>query len=339
MSHDDFVSPGEIAARFWDPPTVYATIESAWAASQGWSAAEHRRRLGALGASFASVAARNPAAWNTEALDAAAIVEPGPDNRMVAWPYTKRCCSNLRVDQAAALLFTTVARARAAGIDEARWVFPHGAAVANHAVPVSRRPDIARSPNAQAAGARAAAIAGVSPAAIEHLDLYSCFPAAVQVAAGELGIDADRQLTVTGGMTFAGGPLNSYVLHSLAAMAEVLRADPGSRGLVTSVSGFITKYGASVWSTDPPATAWRADDVTAEAMKATGELRADAPAGEVSGDARVVAATVEQARDGARRAIAIAETPDGVRTTVVREDDDAIAAGMRGELVGTTLSL
>ena len=61
---------------------------------------------------------------------------------------------------------------------------------------------------------------------LAHLDLYSCFPSAVQLGADALGIDVladERPPTVTGGMTFFGGPGNNYVTHSIAAMARALR--------------------------------------------------------------------------------------------------------------------
>jgi acetyl-CoA C-acetyltransferase len=223
---------------------------------------------------------------------------------MIAEPYTKLCCSNLRVNQGAALLLTTVATARAAGVAEDRWVFCRGSSFCNDAVPVIQRPELHRSAVVRAAGGRALALADCD---VDHLDLYSCFPAAVQITADELGVDG--QLTVTGGMTFAGGPLNSYVLHSTAAMADVLRADPGSAGLVTSVSGFITKFGAAVWSTTPGT--WRSEQATAtEAPRSD----TDEPGDEVT----VVAGTVTHARDGTRSTIEVVETPDGVRSLRTR---------------------
>jgi acetyl-CoA C-acetyltransferase len=311
VSHDLGISAVEVNHLFVDPPTVYAVLENAFAAAQGWDADEHHRRLGALTEAFAAVAAGNPYAWERGAPSAAEIVDPSDGNRMIAEPYTKLCCSNLRVNQAAALLVTTVDRARAAGVAEDRWVFCHGSAFCNHAVPVVQRDDLSRSIVVRSAGNRALELAGSGADGLEHLDLYSCFPAAVQITAGELGIPLDRQLTVTGGMTFAGGPLNSYVLHSTATMADVLRTDPGSRGLVTSVSGFLTKFGAGVWSTDPSPDGWRSEDVTAEA-KAADQPVPDTD--EPGDDVRVVAGTVKHDRDGTRTAVEVVETPDGTRS-------------------------
>jgi acetyl-CoA C-acetyltransferase len=307
VSPDLGISPVELSHLFVDPPTVYAVLEDAYGRAQGWSADEHHAALGALTESFAAVAAGNPHAWERSAPKAANIVEPSASNRMIAEPYTKLCCSNLRVNQAAALLLTTAERARAAGVPEERWVFCRGSAVCNHAIPVIRRPQLHRSAVVRFAGGRALELAGVTD--VDHLDLYSCFPAAVQITAAELGIDRSRQLTVTGGMTFAGGPLNSYVLHSTATMAGVLRADPGATGLVTSVSGFLTKFGAAVWSTEPGP--WRSEDTTAEARRAEPPL---ADTEEPGDDVTVLAGTVVHARDGSTTTVDVVETPDGARS-------------------------
>ena len=311
VANDLGISALEFNQRFVDPPTVYAVLENAFAASQGWTEDEHRRRLGRLTESFAAEASWNAYAWNREALSADAIVTPSVDNRMVAEPYTKLCCSNMRVNQAAALLFTTVAGARAAQVPENQWLYPRGSAVCNHAVPVIQRPDLSRSVVARTAGRRAMDLAGITSEGLQHVDLYSCFPAAVQITARELGIPVERQLTVTGGMTFAGGPLNSYVLHSTARMAEVLRADPLSIGLVTSVSGFLTKFGAALWSTEAGVHGWRGEDVTAEAAAAEQNVAEVEDPGPV---ATVVAGTVKHDRDGTRTRIEVVQTPTGERS-------------------------
>ena len=76
--------------------------------------------------------------------------------------------------------------------------------------------------------------AGVGIDDVAHLDLYSCFPSSVGFALDALGLEADdpRGFTVTGGLPFAGGAGSDYMTHSIAAMVDVLRDDPGSLGLV-----------------------------------------------------------------------------------------------------------
>src|SRR5439155_22999267 len=99
---------------------------------------------------------------------------------------------------------------------------------------------------------------------IAHVDLYSCFPSAVQVAATEIGLGFERPLTVTGGLTFAGGPLNNYVTHSIATMVGVLRTDAGRLGLVSANGGYLTKHAIGIYGTEPPASGFRHDDVQTE---------------------------------------------------------------------------
>ena len=331
---DDYgLSHQELARMFVNPPTVYAVMESALAHAAGRSPVEQRQYLGRLQARLSTAAETNEDAWSREPLTAETIATASSENRLVAEPYTKLCCSNLRVNQAAALLFTTAGHARSLGIAEDRWVFPHSSTESNLCVPVVQRPELHRSPAAAVAGRRALELAETSAEGVDHVDLYSCFPAAVQVHAAELGIDLDRQLTVTGGMTFAGGPLNSYVLQSTAAMARVLRDDPGSYGLVTSVSGMITKPGFGVWSTTPPAERFGFEDVTDE-VRSTDERRAEVE--EVTGPVTVVAHTVEHDRHGAVRVLAIAETPDERRILVESADDDLIAQFSAEDHIGRT---
>ena len=152
----------------------------------------------------------------------------------------------------------SVDAARAAGAPEDRWVFPLSGADAHDHWYLSERIDLHSSPAVAVAGGRALALAGVGIDDVAHVDLYSCFPSAVQMAAAALGLPCDdpgRSLTVTGGLGFAGGPGNNYVTHSIAAMAEVLRSDPGSLGLVTGLGWYATKHAVGLWSTDPPAAA------------------------------------------------------------------------------------
>lgn len=113
-----------------------------------------------------------------------------------------------------------------------RWIFPLAGAQANDTFALSERHELHRSPAIRLAGRRAFEIAGLGTDDVELVDIYSCFPSAVQVAAAELGLALDdpaRPLTVTGGLTFAGGPWCNYVTHSIATMAERLRERPGRR--------------------------------------------------------------------------------------------------------------
>jgi acetyl-CoA C-acetyltransferase len=250
-------SDAETALGFTDPVQAYPMFENALRAKHGRTIAEQARIASELWARFSEVAATNPYAALRTPRTAEEIATPGPDNRMIGFPYPKLMNSNSSVDQAAALLLCSAERAAGLGVPADRWVFLHGAAEADDERFVSNRVDLASSPAIRAAGAAALRLAGAGIDDVAHVDIYSCFPSAVQVAAAELGLGLDRSLTVTGGLTFAGGPWNAYVLFSIATTMRVLREHPHELGLVTANGGLLTKHAVGVYGGRPPAAGTR----------------------------------------------------------------------------------
>lgn len=315
------ISGGEIAAGLVTAVGHYALIENARRHRDGLDLDAHARGIAERWAACNVVAQGNPRAWNRAPMTADEIRLPGPGNRAMAFPYNKWHNSQWNVDQAAALVLCSVAAARAHGVSPDRWVFPHAMAESNVMVPVTARSDIAACAGFARAGAAAFRLAGRTAADIAHVDLYSCFPIAVQTQAGELGVGS-RVPTVTGGMTFAGGPLNNYVLQALVTMTGILRADPAEAGLVTAVSGMLTKQGVSVWGASPPPSGFGFADVSAEVDRATARRVVVEGA---AGPATVVTYTAF-----GERALVVADRPDGTRAIAVR-DDPALAASLRAE--------
>jgi acetyl-CoA C-acetyltransferase len=309
------------------PAQFFTIMESALRADAGLGLDAHRDRIAALWAAMSEVAAGNPHARHRTPVEAAAIRDPSSGNPMIAFPYTKLHNSDWNVDQAAGLIFCSLAKARELGIAEDRFVFPLAGTESNQMLDVAARAQLHRCPAIEIAGRRALELAGCGIDDIEHVDLYSCFPAAVQMFARELGLSLDRPLTVTGGMRFAGGPLNNYVFQALVRMAELLRAEPGSRGLVTTVSGFLTKQGISLWSTAPGRNGWQYEDVTAEvtAATATREL-----VGGYTGPATIAGYTVLYLGEHPAKGVAVCDLPDG-RRTVAETSDAALARRMTVE--------
>ena len=311
------------------PVGYYAVIESALRAADGQSIDAHRDELARLYSRFSEVAAMNPHAWKREPVSAEAIRDPSPKNPMLAFPYTKLHNSSWNVDQATALLLCSVATAEASGVDRSRWVFPLASAESNHAVAVSERPDLASVPGVRVAGRRAFEAAAVAPGDLELVELYSCFPVAVRTHARELGVRTDVDWTVTGGMPFAGGPFNSYVLQSTGRMAELLR-ERGGTGVVTAVSGLLTKHAVALWSADSPSRPFASVDVTDEVAA---DVAPRTVAVDAAGDATVVGYTVIYEGEG-RHGVALLDTDNGGRV-IARTDDDAMIAEMESvECVG-----
>ena len=315
VPHGHVISPREIACRMYDAASHYALIEQARRVADGRSFAEHRDEVARLWAHVGAAAATNPAAWQ-QVVPAEQIATTGPGNRMLAFPYNKWHVSQQNVDQAAALVFCSVAVATELGIPRERWVFPHAIVDANHMVPVTNRGLLHRSPGFACAGARAAELAGVALDAIAHVDLYSCFPIAVRTQLLELGLDPAGPVSVTGGMTFGGGPFGNYVVQSAARMMDVLRQHPGEPGLVTAISGMITKQGVSIWSTEPPAAGYRYDDVAGAAAAATPTVPVVEP---LDGRGTVCTYTVNADAEGPSRSLALVDLGDA-RALAVSED-------------------
>jgi acetyl-CoA C-acetyltransferase len=334
--HAEIVSPLEVRAGLAAPVSQYAVIENALRCAEKQALAAHRDAVAELQARASRVAAANPAAWDRAAHGAAEIRGPAPGNRMLAFPYTKLHTSQWNVDQAAGLVLCSLEAARALGLDEKRFVYPLVVADANHMVPLAARPALWRVPGFAHAGRRALAHAGLEADALGPLELYSCFPIAVRAQARELGIDETRTLTVTGGMTFAGGPLNNFVLQALVALAERLRAEPERPGLLTAVSGILTKQGVSLWSARPPERGFAFLDVSAETA-------ADQPpralVEDAEGPARAVGYTVLFDGERAARTAFVCELPDGRRTLAASDDPELAERGTREELTGRALRL
>src|SRR5260370_15164969 len=73
-----------------------------------------------------------------------------------------------------------------------------------------------------------------------------------------LGLGPDVKPTVTGGLTFFGAPLNTYMTHAACAMVRSLR-DGAKLGLLYGQGGFVTKHHALVLSHQAPREALAQD--------------------------------------------------------------------------------
>jgi acetyl-CoA C-acetyltransferase len=298
---------------------------------------EQRRLIGDRWARFSTVAAANPHAWNRERLTADEVVDPGPTNRLVGHPYTKAVNSYEWVDQGAALLMCSARKAQALGVAPDRWVFPlAGAEAADPAV--SMRRDLHRSPSMAAAGRAVLDASGLTIDDIGIIDLYSCFPSAVQLAARELGLDPDRDLTVTGGMSFFGGPWNNYVTHSVATAVDRLRAEPDQFALCTANGGFTTRQSFGVYGARPGAGPFRHEVDRPQAEADNAERRAVVE--DHHGSATMEAWTVMHDRDGSpETAFVAALTAEGARTWAASTDTDVMAALLAGDLDRSALEV
>ncbi len=346
MVGDNRIGFSEVEARHGAvmPSRVYPLFENALRAHLGLSLEQHRQRLGALYQRLSTVAADNPYAWFPDPLSAEEITTVSPDNRMICFPYTKRMNAIMEVDQAAAIIVTGSRTARELGIPEDRWAYLWGCGDANDKWFVSDRIDLHSSPAIRTATGRALGMAGLTADEIDFFDLYSCFPAAVQLAMGELGlaIDDARPLTVTGGLPYAGGPGNNYVMHSVATTVARLRENPEAAALVTGLGWFASKHSVGVYSARrPPGERWQRTDPEADQVKL--EAMESPPAVEqAEGPASVESYTVQFGREGdPELGIVIGRLGDGEKPGArfianTPPDSDLLWAMTRQEFIGTS---
>lgn len=244
----------EVAHGMVAPIVTYPLFENALRHYYGASFEDHQRSLGELFAPFTDVAADNPYAWFPTRRAAEEIADVSASNRYVGFPYTKYLNAVMMVNQSASLLITSEAKARDLGVDESHWVYLHGCADVNDIWHMSERVDFHSSPALVAGLARTFQMARATVDDIDYFDIYSCFPAIVQITRDALGLARDdpRPLTVTGGLPYFGGAGNNYTMHAVAAMMGRLRASPGSMGLVTGNGWYVTKHSIGIYSTARP---------------------------------------------------------------------------------------
>ena len=309
------------------PVTAYALIEDAIRVAAGRTVDQQRDVAATLWSAFSEVAAHNADAWDRRAYAPAEIRDAGPHNRMISFPYTKAMVANNTVDMATAVLLTSDAVADRMGISAERRVYPIAATAAHETWTMARRRELHHLPALAAAGERAMTLAGAEPAQVAHVDLYACFPSIVQCSAPALGFSLDRQLTLTGGLCFAGAPIANAAGHAIAAAVDRVRG--GGIGLVHANGGNATKHAFGIYAPGP----YRA--FTAETVAAPLDHRPDL-AHEWCGDVTVVAATVVYGRDGPERAVAMVESGHGGRALAWSTDPDVFAAATSTGLAGAT---
>ena len=248
------------------PVNVYPLFENALRVHYKRAHAEHRQAIAGLYSKLSEVASNNPYAWFQEQKTADQLVTPSDSNRFVAYPYTKQLTSMISVNQSAAVILTSVAKAKALGISREKWVFLHGAADADDIWNVSQRENFHSSSAMNAAAKSALSMANKNIDDMAFFDLYSCFPSAVQIACDEFGVEHNdpRGLTLTGGMPYFGGPGNNYGLHGIAEMINRARENENEFGLSNANGWYLTKHAIGVYSCQEPTRAWNLEPVNLE---------------------------------------------------------------------------
>ena len=261
---EDLYIPEETAALGMMAVGYYAIIESAMRHKHQRTLQEHENFLGSYYERFSEIAQQNPHAWNQKVFTAEEIKTPSEKNQRIAYPYNKLHNSSWNVNQASALIMCSEELADTLNVPTNKRVYPLVSSETNHMIAVAQRPDLTRPAGLYLATDFLLESADSHQIKPSLFELYSCFPVAVQLFAEALNLPDKTDKTITGGMPFAGGPLNNYMLHATAQMLEKIRNQPSEIGLITGVSGLMTKQALAIWGKEPLMD-FQSKDVTSEA--------------------------------------------------------------------------
>jgi len=319
----------ERAHALYFPVNTYPLFENGIRGHKGQSVKEHQLAVGRLFSPFSKVAAANEYSWFPKFRTPEEIATATDNNRYVGFPYTKYMNAVIQVDMAAAVIMTSVKVARELGIAEDKWVYLHGCADATDIWNVSERVNYYSSPAIRTMGRKAFAMAGRTVKDMDFIDLYSCFPSAVQIGCAELGIAEDdpRGLTVTGGLPYFGGAGNNYVMHSIVTMMEKVRSKRGSFGLVTANGWYVTKHSLGIYSTTPTKGDWKREDPKVYQAEIDAEARPHVET-QPNGEATIETYTVMHDRTGPKIGIIVGRLANGHRFLAHTPSDPATLADL-----------
>jgi len=323
--------------RLFAPTCLYALFETALRAASGRNLEEHRIYMGKLFEYFSKIASKNPYAWNKKSYTPDEITIPSAENRNVNYPYTKLMCANMFVDQSASLIMTSEEIAEKLKIDRNLWIYLMGSADLQNVHYVTQRQELHTSPAAREGSKLALEQAGLTIDKIDLFDIYSCFPSMVQIIMNELNLSENdpRDLTITGGLPYFGGPMSSYSIHAIVTAVSLIRKNPSLKIMVIANGGYNTKQSFGIYGTDPPAKLWDECDGAVIQESIFAEALPE-PAEEANGQLTIEAFTIYYERDGKPlRGFALGHLEDGRRTLAfIEERGDALVNMEQKEFVG-----
>ena len=225
----------------------YATMETAIRKNDGEGIEEHQNNIALMYEEFSKIASENKDGWLNHPYAKEDILETSKKNKMLAYPYNKLHCTSWNVNQSAAIIICSEELANELEIDNKKRVYPISSSENNHMIAIQQRPKLYESLGMTYAANSINKMIERLDIKLDAYDLYSCFPAAIKMFTKSLELDSEIPKTVTGSMPYAGGPLNSFVIHSTVKMIQKIRALEVEYGLITGVSGMMTKQSFCVW--------------------------------------------------------------------------------------------
>ena len=308
----------------------YATMETAIRKYDDEKIEQHQNNIALMYEEFSKVASNNEDAWLDHTYSKKEILETSKKNKMLAYPYNKLHCTSWNVNQSAALIICSEELANKLEIDNKKRVYPISSTENNHMIAIQQRPKLYESLGMIYAAKSIKKMMEKLNIRLDAYDLYSCFPAAVKMFSKSLELGSEIPKTITGSMPFAGGPLNSFVIHSTVKMIHKIRALEARHGLVTGVSGMMTKQSFCVWGKEYQEQ-FIFDDVTERA-------KLDEKPVELSniaeGEGEIIGYTIIEGSEHASKAVLYLDDEKKHRKVVSSFDKSFINLLMEEEWVG-----
>ena len=322
---DDLYGEGEAEALGLMAVGYYAVMESAMRKSKNLNLKEHEDYLGSMYADFSEIASKNQYAASDKSISKDQIMLANSDNKPMAYPYNKYHCTSWNVSQASAILICEEGLADQLNISKQKRIYPMASSETNHMIALIQRPSLISSAGLKLASEKINAVVDKHSINLNLIDLYSCFPVAVQQFENVLNLNTKTSRTITGAMPFAGGPLNNYMLHATVQALLKLRSQSG-HSLITGVSGMMTKQSFCLWSSEYQMPFYHAD-VTKKAQ----QLDKPIPISNAKhGNGIVIGCTVLYEDTKPNLGVFYIEDSQGERK-VVTSEDKAIITSMREE--------
>jgi acetyl-CoA C-acetyltransferase len=254
------LSRAEIRNGIVSMPLAYSVIETARRLRLGMEIPAYEAEMAELWSAFSGKSQARPHAQFAKAWTAQELMHEAGGNYALTQIYKRWMVAQDAVDLGAAIILTTAGTAQDIGIARDKMIWLSGAAEASEP-PLSQRSYISGSRAQEFAVAAALDQAGIAADDLGAVDIYSCFPCAVFAAIDTMNTPERNfaDYSMTGGLSFFGGPGNGYSLHAIAAMAQHLRLDSTRPAMITANGGVMSKHAAGIYSANPPKRAWQGE--------------------------------------------------------------------------------
>ena len=327
---EDLYGDGELEELGAMAVGYYATMETAIRKNDDEKIEEHQNNIASMYEEFSKVASNNEDAWLDHPYSKKEILETSKKNKMLAYPYNKLHCTSWNVNQSAALIICSEELADKLEIDNKKRVYPISSSENNHMIAIQQRPKLYESIGMIYAAKSVNKMMEKLDIRLDAYDLYSCFPAAVKMFSKSLELGSEIPKTITGSMPYAGGPLNSFVIHSTVKMIQKIRALEVRHGLVTGVSGMMTKQSFCVWGKEYQEQ-FVFDDVTERAKLDENPVELSNIA---EGEGEIIGYTIIEGSENAPKAVLYLDDEMKHRKVVSSFDKNFINLLMEEEWVG-----